>query len=246
MGKVHSGLFRSEVSMQSMESDLDTRSPEKSRHVNEWIFNSAQLDNPDPTESNVTKFLKGSDYNEDESKEFQFLIEQGFNIDEASDLVFQRRLNTFNIEQEPPIYQISGRSNASVVSGGDSAYTPSGSRGAVSTPGGTSSAPPNGKKKKMHIPLRATSLAGDREKDVAQLVGRGYTLEQAHEICDQIYADRLAAEQSRQLQKQDGVMSVADNSNAGSSQGSKTPTPNPPGQVSSRRVPSYILSSIKI
>lgn len=47
----------------------------------------------EPTQENVDMFLDKVKYTDDELDQFYFLVERGLNIDQASDMVFQRRLN---------------------------------------------------------------------------------------------------------------------------------------------------------
>lgn len=235
-----------------------------------------ELQSSEPTMDNISSFIHQSDYSEDEVKEFHFLIDQGFNIDEASDLVYQRRLNAYNDEPlvgapppssgnkmpggaltppPPPSYEtaVSSPSPTSMMGGGNTIF----SAGSLSPPPSYSAAmamgqphqhqqqqhhnflqppPPynqriNSRSPLMHhpqqqqqpphhhpqhmqlnqrmapvptqikrIPLRANALSGNKEADLRQLLERGYTFEQATEICDIIYAERMAEEQQRQQQ----------------------------------------------
>jgi hypothetical protein len=47
---------------------------------------------PEPSISNVAKFLSSCDFSTEEKQEFFYLLSQGLNIDEASDRIFQRRI----------------------------------------------------------------------------------------------------------------------------------------------------------
>lgn len=237
-----------------------------------------ELQSSEPTMDNISSFIHQSDYSEDEVKEFHFLIDQGFNIDEASDLVYQRRLNADNDEPPagappsssnkmpgavtpppPPSYEtaVSSPSPTSMMGGGNTIF----SAGSLSPPPSYMAAmamaqplqhqqhqqqhhnflqppppynqrissrsplmhhpqqqqqqqPPFHHPQHMHqrmapvptqikrIPLRANALSGNKEADLRQLLERGYTFEQATEICDIIYAERMAEEEEQQRQQQ--------------------------------------------
>lgn len=233
-----------------------------------------ELQSSEPTMDNISSFIHQSDYNEDEVKEFHFLIDQGFNIDEASDLVYQRRLNAYNDEPPagvpsssnkmpgaltpppPPSYEtaVSSPSPTSMMGGGNTIF----SAGSLSPPPSYTAAmamsqplqhqqqqhhnflqppppynqrigsrsplmhhpqqhqqqqPPFHHPQHMHqhmapvptqikrIPLRANALSGNKEADLRQLLERGYTFEQATEICDIIYAERMAEEEQQRQQQ---------------------------------------------
>jgi hypothetical protein len=270
---------------------LDTATVEASE---DFVSPNIKLQSSEPTMDNITSFIHQSDYSGDEIKEFHFLIEQGFNIDEASDLVYQRRLNrlpSVNLpisgvpSLSPPPYDmpLSGNhsSNNNSNAGGSSSPSP-GSPTPVSTtppppsynaamamspsypaisvqvvpPQPAMQHPPSYSQRSGHmpghmlmhdsmhqspshhqqfapvpqqqqqpqphqssqplqikrIPLRANALSGNKEADLQQLLERGYTYEQASEICEIIYADQQRLESGEQQRQGNAGMSVAGSS----------------------------------
>jgi hypothetical protein len=277
---------------------LDTATVEASEEI--LSPSNIELQSSEPTTDNITSFIHQSDYSGDEIKEFHFLIDQGFNIDEASDLVYQRRLNTLpSVDLPisgvpslfPPLYDmsiggnnISNHSNAGIPSNSLSPipipttppppsynaamamspsypapisvpilppqpamqHPPPYSQRSGQTPGHIHvhdlmhqsqspshhqqfplppqpQSPPHQSPQPLQIkriPLRANALSGNKEADLQQLLERGYTYEQATEICEIIYADRSADQQRReggeQLPRQGNAgMSVAGSSMSG-------------------------------
>jgi hypothetical protein len=52
-----------------------------------------RVDNPQPTAMNIVRFLTHSDYSPSEKQDFLDLIDSGYNIDEASDMIIKKRFD---------------------------------------------------------------------------------------------------------------------------------------------------------
>lgn len=52
-----------------------------------------RVDNPQPTAMNIVRFLTHSDYSPAEKQDFLDLIDSGYNIDEASDMIIKKRFD---------------------------------------------------------------------------------------------------------------------------------------------------------
>jgi hypothetical protein len=119
---------------------------------------------PDPTISNVAKFLSSCDFSTEEKQEFFFLLSQGLNIDEASDRIYQKRLEQF----------ISSASS----NGKKFKYTKEWLQRTVHD---------TEKSVRPRYPLRLHGFLGNREDDVQMLVKRGYRKEVAVFLVDFMY-----------------------------------------------------------
>lgn len=166
------------------------------------------------------QFLQHSGYSEDERSEFYFLLEQGFSVEEAKDFIQQRRDNiaqkTANMAASPRVSLL--HSAGSVADGcacmqlehksskdeanvrelspaisysssqeyhRDSHYQRGVRPSDVGPAPSAASQPPRAIK-----PLRVDDLCGDFDQDINLLLNNGYDIEQAREICDQVYASR--------------------------------------------------------
>lgn len=121
---------------------------------------------PDPTISNVAKFLSSCDFSTEEKQEFFFLLSQGLNIDEASDRIYQRRLELFMAKvaasNKGQRFKWTKELFAQTVYGTEKSIRP-------------------------RFPLRLHGFTGVRAKDVEMLVSRGYTVDQSNFLCDFLY-----------------------------------------------------------
>jgi hypothetical protein len=165
----------------------------------EQVFFCATLASSEPTDNNVNQFLTESDYNKEEQTEFHFLIEQGFDIDEASDLVYQRRLNTRSKDElSLPIHSQQQQQQQQHHYQQMTSITTT-TTTTMQLPEMEGIAAPM-KPLIIRYPIRASALTGDLDTDVASLLNRGYTIEQAKEVCQIIYEGR--EEENRQMQRQ--------------------------------------------
>lgn len=162
-----------------------------------------EVQSSEPTMDNVSSFLGQSDYSLDEEKEFHYLIDQGFNIDEASDLVYQRRLNN-NSAKKGGARMSPNNPQTSHHQSQLSPHQPQqqhSNQSAAQQLFKSVNAAPRGDEidtfEAKRIPLRSNALTGSKDADIQQLLERGYTYDQATEICDIIYADREDEKQRR-------------------------------------------------
>jgi hypothetical protein len=80
MSKVHTSIFHEDEDDEEDDADLYS------------------ICDGNPTQENIDLFLRKVIYNEDELEQFTLLLQQGFDIDQAADTVFQRRLNMMEDE----------------------------------------------------------------------------------------------------------------------------------------------------
>jgi hypothetical protein len=136
---------------------------------------------PDPTISNVAKFLSSCDFSTEEKQEFFFLLSQGLNIDEASDRIYQKRLEQF----------ISSAS----LNGKKFKYTKEWLQRTVHD---------TEKSVRPRYPLRLHGFLGNREDDVQMLVKRGYHREVANFLVDFMY--EMGGDYIAKLRKHNGQL----------------------------------------
>jgi hypothetical protein len=92
MNKVHSTFFHGDEEKldDEKESDSDEEEEEEEEVLSE---DERSLGGNEASQHNVDCFLKFAKYNKDELSEFYFCLENGMDVDEAGDMVLQRRFN---------------------------------------------------------------------------------------------------------------------------------------------------------
>jgi len=131
---------------------------------------------PDPTISNVAKFLSSCDFTTEEKQEFFFLLSQGMNIDEASDRIYHQRLER-SMNTLPPAAK--GKLTQEVL------FT------TINYDKTNKTTASSAKSVRPRYPLRLHGFSGIRDDDLQMLLDRGYTIEQAQFLCDFFYENGL-------------------------------------------------------